>query len=764
MSKSAPVSSGKFRSRSRLVLVGLGWALLAALTSAQAQTQSQAEPQGAGASGRQLQAIDVQPLPGQRLELRLRLNEAAPKPMSFTIDQPARIALDLPNTSLALPSRRKEVNMGPVTTVLAAEANGRTRIVLNMTSMVPYQTRVEGDSVYIDIGRNAGGSAATFAAQAPADAGASAATPAPAQAQPTGRAIQNIDFRRGPDGSGQVRVTLSDPHTSVNVQQQGGRVLVDFQNTQLPAKLMRRLDVTDFATPVATVDAVSTDGNTRLVVTPSSDFEQLAYQSDNLFTLELKPKQEQQQGQQSAGIFDENKKYTGQRLTLNFQDIETRAVLQLLADTSGQNIVVSDSVKGNLTLRLQNVPWDQALDIVLATKGLAMRRNGNVILVAPAEEIAAREQAQAKADQAKQNLEPLRTEFIQVNYAKAADLAKLIKGSGSSGGGGAGAAGAGGGAGGNGNSLLSDRGSIAIDDRTNTLLIHDTPTNIENVRRLVATLDVPVKQVLIQSRIVIVNDDYTRNLGVRLGSTITKQRGSNGLVSLTGNGTGSDTIVQSGLSNINSSGQPFPVTVPPIDQRYNVNLPVGNPTSSLALAVLDSDYLVDLELSAMQAEGKGRIESTPRVITANQREAQIKQGVEIPYQQSASSGATTTQFKDAVLSLTVTPQITPDNRIIMDLAVTKDSVGQSLPSATGGNVPSIDTRSIQTQVLVDDGGTVVLGGIYETENRTNTNKVPVLGDIPGLGYLFRSREKVNNNDELLIFVTPKILREGASGN
>jgi type IV pilus assembly protein PilQ len=749
-------------------LVGLGWAALAALTSAQAQTPSQPEPAAAGAGGRQLQAIDVQPLPGQRLELRLRLNEAAPKPMSFTIDRPARIALDLPNTSLALPSRRKDVNMGPVTTVLAAEANGRTRIVLNMTSMVPYQTRVEGDSVYIDVGQSVqGGSTATFAAQAPgggSSAGA-AATGAPDANAQAARTIENIDFRRGPDGSGQVQVTLSDPHTSVNVQQQGGRVLVDFQNTSLPAKLMRRLDVTDFATPVATVDAMSTDGDTRLVVTPSKDFEQLAYQSDNLFTLELKPKQEQQQTQQSAGIFDENKKYTGQRLTLNFQDIETRAVLQLLADTSGQNIVVSDSVKGNLTLRLQNVPWDQALDIVLATKGLAMRRNGNVILVAPAEEIAAREQAQAKAAQAKQDLEPLHTEFIQVNYAKAADLATLIKGSGNSGGGGGGASAAGaGGAGTGGNSLLSDRGSIAIDERTNTLLVHDTPSNIENIRRLVATLDVPVKQVLIQSRIVIVNDDYTRNLGVRLGSTITKQRHSNGLVSLTGNGTGSDTIVQSGISNVNSTGQPFPVTVPPIDQRYNVNLPVANPTGSLALAVLDSDYLVDLELSAMQAEGKGRIESSPRVITANQREAQIKQGVEIPYQQSASSGATTTQFKDAVLSLTVTPQITPDNRIIMDLAVTKDSVGQSLPSATGGNVPSIDTRSIQTQVLVDDGGTVVLGGIYETENRTNTNKVPVLGDIPGLGYLFRQRERVNNNDELLIFVTPKILREGASGN
>ena len=760
MSKSAPVPSGKFRSRSRLVLLGLGWALLAALNSAQAQSQPQAQP-AETTGGRQLQAIDVQPLPGQRLELRLRMNEAAPKPMSFTIDQPARIALDLPDTSLALPSRRKDVNMGPLTTVLAAEANGRTRIVLNMTSMVPYQTRVEGDSVYIDLGQGAGSGGATFAAaQTPSAAGGE--TPAPAEASSTGSEIQNIDFRRGPGGSGEVVVTLSDPHTSVNVQQQGGRVLVDFQGTKLPEKLMRRLDVTDFATPVATVDAMRSDGGSRLVVTPSGDFEQLAYQTDNLFTLELKPKQTQAQAaaQTSAGIFDENKKYTGQRLTLNFQDIETRAVLQLLADTSGQNIVVSDSVKGNVTLRLQNVPWDQALDIVLATKGLAMRRNGNVILVAPAEEIAAREQAQLKADKAKQDLEPLRSAFIQVNYAKAADLAKLIKGATSSGSAASSAGSTPGSTAAPSTSLLSDRGSIAIDERTNTLLVHDTDSNIENIRRLVATLDVPVKQVLIQARIVIVNDDYTRNLGVRMGATVVQQRHNNGLVSLTGTGSGSDTLVSS--ASLPSTTSPLPVSLPPIDQRYNVNLPVSNPAGSLALAVLDSNYLVDLELTAMQAEGKGRVESTPRVITANQREAQIKQGVEIPYQQSASSGATTTQFKDAVLSLTVTPQITPDDRIIMDLAVTKDSLGQTLPSATGGNVPSIDTRSIQTQVLVDDGGTVVLGGIYETQDTTNTHKVPVLGNIPGLGYLFRQRERINNNDELLIFVTPKILRDTAT--
>src|SRR5690606_29425698 len=428
-----------------------------------------------------------------------------------------------------------------------------------------------------------------------------------------------------------------------------------------------------------------------------------------------------------------------------FQDIETRAVLQLLAETSGLNIVVSDTVQGNVTLRLQNVPWDQALDILMTTKGLDMRRNGNVMIVAPAQEIAAREQAALQAQRAIQELEPLRSEFIQVNYAKAAELAELIRGGGT-------------------NALISPRGSVAVDERTNTLLVQDTVDRLGDIRRLVTTLDIPVRQVLIESRIVIVNDDYKRNLGVRFGTTIVDDRGSNGLVSLTGTAAGSDTIVGSALDNIQATGNPFPVTIGAADQRYNVNLPVANPAGSFALAILDADYLVDLELTALQAEGKGEIISTPRVITANQKEARIEQGVEIPYQESASSGATTTQFKEAVLSLTVTPQITPDDRIIMDLVVTKDSVGDVVPSATGGFVPSIDTRSIVTTTIVNDGETVVLGGIYETENRNTVNKVPVLGDIPGLGYLFRNRETINDNAELLIFVTPRILREGTRVN
>jgi type IV pilus assembly protein PilQ len=665
-------------------------------------------------TARQLEAIDVQSLPGQVLEIRLRLSDTPPEPMSFTIDNPARIALDLTDTTIGMDTRRQDVNQGPLATVLTAEASGRTRVVFNMNDMVPYDTRIVGDSIYVTLGQQGAESPAPFAAQPASQAAPASAATAAAGA---GRAINNIDFRRGRSGAGQIVVDLSDPRTTVDVREEGGRIIVDFQDTALPTALMQRLDVTDFATPVATVDALRADNDARLVVTTTENYEQVAYQTDNVFTLELTPPVEEPE---PVGIFNEAREYTGERLTLNFQDIETRAVLQLLADTSDLNIVVSDTVSGNVTLRLQNVPWDQALDILMTTKGLDMRRNGSVIIVAPAEEIAARERAQLEAMQEIQTLEPLRSEFIQVNYAKAGDLAVLIGQSGQ-------------------NPLISERGSVAIDERTNTLLIQDTAERLANIRRLVTTLDIPVRQVLIESRIVIVNDDYNRELGVRFGSTIVKENSSDGLVSLTGTGTGSGAIVESGLSNLNSTGQPFPVSVPPINQRYNVNVPVATPVGAIALAILDSDYLVDLELSALEAEGQGDIISAPRIVTANQREATIEQGVEIPYQESSSSGATTTQFRPAVLSLTVTPQVTPDDRIIMDLLVTKDSVGELVASATGGFVPSIDTRSVATQVLVNDGETVVLGGIYETETRETVNKVPFLGDVPGLGVLFRSR-------------------------
>jgi type IV pilus assembly protein PilQ len=712
-------------SRTGRAALALSFVLATLVTAVEALAQD--------AATRRLEAIEVQPLPGSRLELRLRHNEAAPEPMSFTIDDPARIAIDLPDTVIALPARRQDVNLGPLTTILAAEANGRTRIVLNLSTLVPYATRVEGNSVVVEIGGE--GAQPTFSAQPAPRPTAVAAATGP-------RSINNIDFRRGPDGAGQVIVELNDPRTTVDVREEGGRVVVDFDNTELPAELLRRLDVTDFATPVATVDALRAAGTARLVVTPSGAYEQVAYQADNVFTLELKEPPEVEP--QIASAFEADREYTGDPLTLTFQDLDTRAVLQLLADFSGLNIVVSDSVQGNVTLRLQDVPWDQALDIVMTTKGLDMRRNGNVVIVAPAEEIAAREQALLEARNALQEIEPLRSEFIQVNYAKAADLAELIGGGGD-------------------NALISERGSVAIDERTNTLLVQDTADRLADVRRLVTTLDIAIRQVQIESRIVIVNDDYTREIGVRFGATMVQENSSNGMISMTGTSAGSDTMVSSALDNLAdpANGTPFPVEIGPAAERYNVNLPIGNPAGSIALAILDEDYLIDLELQALQAEGNGEIVSTPRVIVSNNAEARITQGVEIPYQESSSSGATTTQFKEAVLMLQVTPQITPDDRIIMDLLVTKDSVGAVVPSGQGGFVPSIDTRDVQTTVLVDDGETVVLGGIYETENRDDVAKVPVLGDIPGLGFLFRTKSTLTNRAELLIFVTPRILRDGA---
>ncbi len=673
-----------------------------------------------------LEDIEVLRLPGQEVQLTLLLNGPAPEPLSFTIDDPARIALDLPGTSLALEERRKDVGVGGLRSILAAEASGRTRVVLNLDNLMPYSTRVSGNRIIVTLG---GSAVAEAAAAAPTFTGTQ-------PTQYTGpRAITDIDFRRGRDGAGRVVVTLSDPNTTVDVREEAGRIFVTFRDTELPASLMRRLDVLDFATPVQVIDATEVYGDTRITILATGDYVHLAYQSDDQFALEVSEKIEED------AISEQQKVYTGQRLTLNFQDIETRAVLQLLADTSGMNIVVSDSVQGNVTLRLQNVPWDQALDIVMKTKGLDMRHSDNVIIVAPAEELAAREQAELQARQERQELEPLYSEYVQVNYAKAAQLADLI-GSGEA-------------------SLLSSRGTVAIDERTNTLLVKDTAESLEAIRRMVRTLDIPVRQVLIESRIVIASDDFAREIGVRFGYTYVTDNTQDGIIAFTGNSQGTDTMVTSALDNIQNTGQPFPVELPELLDRFNVNAPIASPVGSFGLAILDGDYLLDLELSALQAEGRGELISTPRVVTANQKEAYIEQGVEIPYQEASSSGATTTQFKKAVLRLQVTPHITPDNRIIMDLLVNNDTVGEIVPSGQGGFVPSIDTNEVATQVLVNDGETVVLGGIYVTERRETENKVPFLGDIPGIGWLFKSTQRTYNKSELLIFITPKILHDGA---
>ena len=672
-----------------------------------------------------LQSISVQSVNGSQVQLILHMSSPAPVPLGFAIDKPARISFDLPNTTLALPSRRIDVGSGGVDTILAAEANGRSRLVLDLDEPMPYETHVQGDDIVVTVG--AAGSSPNGAHSSAGNELARGVVKTAATADEP-REIRSIDFRRSPTGAAQLVVRLSDPHTPIDLKQQGSQVIVDFAGAALPRRLTRRYDTLDFGTPVTGFEAERVDGNTRIVLDATGAFDQLAYQTDDQYVVEVAPIRPQ-----AAGNTAEIKKsYTGDRLTLNFQNISTRAVLQLLADASGQNIVVSDSVSGNVTLRLQNVPWDQALDIVLTTKGLGKRQDGNVIIVAPADELAAREKADLASQQDIQQLEPVRTEYLQVNYAKAADIAALLKGKGT-------------------NSVLSARGSVAVDDRTNTLLIEDTSERIADVRRLVATLDIPVKQVEIEARIVVVSNDYERQLGVVLGVNTQGSNGGNGLIQTTGTTTNlgnSPSTTLAGLSQGNASS-------------YNVNLPVSSPAGQIAFGILGSDYLVDLELSAAQTENLATVISSPRVITANQQEAQIKQGVEIPYQESASSGATTIAFKDAVLLLKVKPLITPDNRIILDLMVSDDEVGQTVVASGGVNVPAIDTRAVQTQVLLNDGETVVLGGILQTNKTKSATKVPVLGDIPVLGALFRTTDNKDNRDELLIFITPKIMREGS---
>ncbi len=685
-----------------------------------------------------LQSIEVQPA-GQGIQIVLTTSEAAAEPVSFTIDNPARISLDLANTGLALPQRRIDVRKSGLDSIVAAEGNGRSRLVLNLDQMQPYQTRVEGNRIYVTIGESTRVVAATPAA-APVRTGAAATR--------TARSIPKIDFRRSGDGTatGRIVVSLTDPRTPINLRQQGNRILVDFVGAELAPEYQRSYDVQDFATPVSGFDALRTATGTQLTITSAGDFEQLAYQADDQYVIEISPRRV------AVAKVDEKPVYTGERMVATFQDIPTRTLLQLIADTSGKNIFVTDSVEGNVTLRVDRVPWDQVLDIVLQLEGLDKRVQDNVIIVGPTEELANREKAQAAARKDIEDLAPLRTEYLQVNYAKAVDIAALIQ---SQGGVGAG------------KTLLSPRGSVTIDTRTNILLIQDTPDSISNIRELVSTLDIPVRQVRIEARIVVVSEDFSRDLGVRFGFTGTETNGSNGLFATSGTANAADIIGASAISNLAGGGGVYPVTVPTgvtAPSRYNVNLPAANPAGTLAMMVLGSDYIVDLELSAAQAEGNGEVISSPSITATNQQEAFIEQGTEIPYQEAASSGAATIQFKKAVLSLRVTPLITPDNRLVLKINVKKDRVGQVIVTSGGVNVPSIDTSEINTEVVMGDGETVVLGGILETERRENEKKIPFLGDIPVLGHLFKSTGRVNNKDELLIFVTPKILREGVRTN
>lgn len=670
--------------------------------------------QAADEPTRKLIDIKTTTLPGERLQISLEFNEPAIEPLSFTIDNPARIALDFDDTDIGLKKKIKRVGVGVTSDIITAAAKGRTRVIINMSQLVGYETQVIDNNVLITLegakDKDAIGSTIAAAGQAAASLFDK-------------REVSKVDFRRGSEGEGRVLIKLSDPNTPIDLKDQLGTITLDILRTNLPNALERRLDVIDFATPVSMVDTFQDGDNIKMVIKTTGEYEQLAYQSGDTFIVEIKPLTKEEEQQQEKDRFS----YTGEKLSLNFQDIEVRSVLQLISDFTGLNVVVSDSVSGNLTLRLKNVPWDQALDIILKTKGLAMRRNDNVVLIAPQDEIAAREKLELEAQQQVQQLSPLRSELIQVNYAQAQDMANLLTSEG--------------------NSILSDRGSVSIDERTNILIVNDTSEKLENIRRLIKTLDIPVRQVLIESRIVTATDRFSKDLGVRFGVTSDDSNGAlSGDVGLTSGSLGATTSILDGETI-------------EFNDRMNVNLPVTNPAGSIgiALAKLPLGTLLELELSAAEIESRAEVLSSPRVITSNQTAAKIQQGVEIPYAEASSSGAATIAFKEAELSLEVTPQITPDDRVFMQLEVHKDQVGQEF-----SGIPSIDTREVSTEVLVDNGQTIVLGGIYEQTTNDDVTRVPFFADIPLIGKLFQGSSESEEQSELLIFVTPKIVNESLS--
>ncbi len=744
MSTRTASADRRARPGNKAVVSGAGWLhraaalMLLALATLGLPLQAQ--------TVRSLQSMDFVALDGDRVLLTLTLSSPAPEPVVFAIDKPARLSIDLPDTTLALLNRYRKVNVGQVRSVAAAEAKGRSRIVVEMNALTPHTVRVDGNKIYLELAGVTGALSAPRSVAAAPVAPTIAPARAAASTAPVQGLISNIDFRRGEKGEGRVIVSLGDTRNAVDVREEGGKIVVRFKNTSVPERLAKRFDVLDFATPVKFIDASRDGTNAQLIVTPiaAGDFEQVAYQSGNVFTLELQPISQEK--------LDERRRlepqYTGEKISLSFQSIDVRSLLQIIADVAQTNMVVSDSVTGQIAMRLQNVPWDQALDIILRTKGLGQRKSGNVILVAPLDELAQREKADLENEKQKVQLAALRSEIIQVNYAKASELAGLIKSKE--------------------NSVLSERGSVTVDERTNTMLVLETRDKLGEIRALVQRLDIPVRQVLIESRIVVARSNFDREFGARFGfsGNRTRDGGNGGLISTSGSGEGTNTALTgspTGLPSIGGS-TPAPRAAGAIGDRYNVNLPVANPAGSIALAILGRNSLIDLELSALQSEGKGEVISSPRVITANGKQAAIEQGREIPFQNATSSGATAVQFKKAVLSLNVTPQITPDNRVIMDLAVTNDSQGTDVAQSGGGSAPAIDTRKVTTQVLVDNGQTVVLGGIYEQTTNDSVTKVPLLGDIPVLGVLFRNKIKIQNKTELLIFITPKILSEGLKVN
>lgn len=683
-----------------------------------------------------LQSVDVAALPGDRVELKLGFDEPVAAPRGYTIEQPARIALDLPGVQNKLGSKNRELGVGNARSLTVVEAKDRTRLIVNLTNLSPYTTRTEGSNLFIVVG-GAPGASSTVASAAPV----SAPIAKPAQPKPyipAGKAIRNIDFQRGAQGEGNVVIDLSDPTVSPDIQEQGGKIRLDFPRTQLPDNLRVRLDVKDFATPVQFVNASAASDKASISIEPTGLYDYLVYQTDNRMTVSIKPLTADDAEKRKKDAFA----YTGEKLSLNFQDIDVRSVLQLIADFTDLNLVASDTVQGSITLRLQNVPWDQALDLVLKTKGLDKRKVGNVLLVAPADEIAARERQELEAQKQISELAPLRRELIQVNYAKASDIAKLFQ---SVTGSGPGAAAA---------SAQSDsRGSITVDDRTNSIIAYQTQDRLDELRRIVAQLDIPVRQVMIEARIVEAAVDYSKSLGVRWGGAVTFGNwatwGKNGNIGVGGdNGTSCGPFGGGGCTLPTVSDVPTP----------SVDLGVQNSTSGLGIGFVSNNAILDLQLSAMEKGGNGEIVSQPKVVTSDKETAKILKGSEIPYQEASSSGATSVSFKEAALSLEVTPQITPDNRIIMEVKVNKDEPDYA--NALNG-VPPIKKNEVNAKVLVNDGETIVIGGVFSNTQTKATDKVPYLGDVPVLGRLFRRDSVTDSKNELLVFLTPRIMNNQA---
>jgi type IV pilus assembly protein PilQ len=670
--------------------------------------------------------IKFSALPGDVTQMELIFDGQPPTPGGYTIEKPARISLDLPGTNSQLDSKYHKIGFGNARTATVVSANERARVIVSLAQLVPYTVEAQSDRLVVLMGKTIDTSVQEVQPnQALANVDNSAGNNFD---NSTSSSVMNVDFRRGEQNDGQVQILLSNPKANVDIQQQGKKIIVTLANTVLPMNMRRRLDVVDFATPVKFIDANMEGSNTVIYIEPEGQYDYLAYQADGVLAINVKPVTKAEKEKLAQSEFP----YSGEKLSLNFQNIEVRAVLQLIADFTGQNLVASDTVDGGITLRLQNVPWDQALDLVLKTKGLAKRQMGNVLLVAPAEEIAAREKIELEAVKQVEELAPLLSEYVQLRYAKAIDIASLLNSE---------------------SGLMSGRGTAVVDERTNTLLMKDTGDNLDKIREAIALLDIPVRQVLIEARIVIANTSVGEKLGIRWGGGGMKDNGNN-FVKF---GASQTTLSETNQILIDRSkgDDPGDISFP---DAYVVDLGVSDVgASSIAVGISTFDYLLDLELSAVETDGNAEIVSQPRVITADGQTASIQSGTEIPYQEASSSGATSISFKSAVLKLEVTPQITPDDRIIMDLKINQDSIGEV--TAAG---PTIDTNALETQVLVENGETIVLGGIFRSEETFATTKTPFFGDIPLIGVLFRRTEHVESKAELLIFITPRLVKDTLS--